>query len=113
MLVTSYCTDAPSGNPCACAVAKLEYAYTNAKELKADHEVAWQELWSHKVQFTAAEGSNLDTTTTLPNASVLQDVVDLSFYALLSSLRSDSLYSTGPGGLTNGYRSHTFWDMET
>jgi len=118
MLVTSYCTDAPSdegasGNPCACAVAKLEYAYTNAKGLKAAHNVAWQELWSHKVQFTATEGSNLDTTTTLPNASVLQVVVDLSFYALLSSLRSDSPYSTGPGGLTNGYRGHTFWDMET
>jgi trehalose/maltose hydrolase-like predicted phosphorylase len=54
------------------------------------------------------------TSIDVPNATVLQNVVDASFYALLSSMREDVPYSSSPGGLsTDGYNGHTFWDMET
>ena len=63
---------------------------------------------------STAAPTPVPTEPYMANASVLQDVVDASFYAILSSMRDDFPYSSSPGGLsTNGYRGHTFWDMET
>merc|ERR1712226_1193038 len=37
-----------------------------------------------------------------------------SLYAILSSIRADGpAFSISPGGLTNGYNGHVFWDCET
>jgi trehalose/maltose hydrolase-like predicted phosphorylase len=39
--------------------------------------------------------------------------VNASFYAILSSVRDDWAYGLAPGGLTNYYNGHSFWDTET
>lgn len=63
---------------------------------------------------TAMPPTPQPTAYELPNATVLQNVVDASFYALLSSMRDDVPLSSSPGGLsTDGYNGHSFWDMET
>lgn len=39
--------------------------------------------------------------------------VNTSIYAIVSSFREDRPFSLSPGGLTQGYNGHTFWDCET
>ncbi len=70
-----------------------------ASGLFDEHVQAWAELYASGIEI---EGQ-------LP----LAQAVNTSVYSLLSALRADWPYSTGPGGLTDGYNGHTFWDMET
>jgi trehalose/maltose hydrolase-like predicted phosphorylase len=39
--------------------------------------------------------------------------VNSSLYAIVSSFRVDRPFGLAPGGLTNGYNGHSFWDVET
>ena len=39
--------------------------------------------------------------------------VNASLYAVLSSVRDDWAHGLAPGGLTNYYNGHSFWDTET
>jgi hypothetical protein len=59
------------------------------------------------------------TTAHAHHRSLLSLIVDTARatpcrYALLSTVRADTRYSSSPGGLaTNSYNGHTFWDVET
>ena len=43
----------------------------------------------------------------------LARAANASLYAILSSVRNDRDYGLSPGGLTNGYNGHSFWDCES
>jgi trehalose/maltose hydrolase-like predicted phosphorylase len=95
--------DVPAGsNAAAEAAAEWESLQSvSADALWQQHVVGWGDLW-------ARGGVELGGNTSLAGT------VNSSLYDILSSLRSDWVWSTGPGGLgTNGYCGHSFWDMET
>eukprot|EP01031_Cornospumella_fuschlensis_P033191 gene33192-40158_t len=68
-------------------------------ELYAEHVQGWQEL-----QASGVEVRGRGDVAAAINASV---------YAILSSVRADWPYGLAPGGLTNYYNGHSFWDTET
>lgn len=68
--------------------------------LLKEHIAAWAQLWSSGIEL---EGGR-------PDAAI---AVNASLYAILSSVRDDWEYGLAPGGLTNYYSGHSFWDTET
>lgn len=119
-IFTTYCSDAPfdrtsAASPCACALNAMEAALTeDYEQLLAAHVGAWSELRQHTLEIEPSTSVSASGAGASVDPVVLQDVIDGSFYGLLSSLHDMVPYSTSPGGLpTNGYRGHTFWDMET
>ncbi len=68
--------------------------------LLKEHIAAWAQLWSSGIEL---EGNR-------PDASI---AANASLYAILSSVRDDWEYGLAPGGLTNYYSGHSFWDTET
>lgn len=68
--------------------------------LQKEHIAAWDKLWSSGIE---VEGGR-------PDAAI---AVNASLYAILSSVRDDWEYGLAPGGLTNYYSGHSFWDTET
>jgi trehalose/maltose hydrolase-like predicted phosphorylase len=72
---------------------------TPSKLLMHSHMSGWQELWSTGIEIDGR-----------PDVAV---AVNASMYAILSSIRDDWPYGLAPGGLTNYYNGHSFWDTET
>jgi trehalose/maltose hydrolase-like predicted phosphorylase len=68
--------------------------------LQTEHIAAWAQLWNAGIEFEGAR----------PDAAI---AVNASLYAILSSVRDDWPYGLAPGGLTNYYSGHSFWDTET
>ncbi|WP_051837846.1 ricin-type beta-trefoil lectin domain protein [Streptomyces sp. NRRL WC-3742] len=61
---------------------------------------AWAGLWQ--------------STVSVPGDTEMTATIHAAMFYLLASMRSDTTWSTGPGGLSsNGYNGHVFWDMET
>lgn len=67
--------------------------------LRAAHVDAWKELWQSGIEI---EGR--------PDVAM---AVNASLFAILSSVRDDWAHGLAPGGLTNYYNGHSFWDTET
>lgn len=63
------------------------------------HINAWADIWQ--------SGYRIEGRMDVARA------VNSSLYAILSSVRTDRPFSLSPGGLTQGYNGHTFWDCET
>lgn len=85
--------DIPAGStPTSAALQEWQQlVYYTPQQLWEEHAQAWAQLWDEG----GVELVGNATVSTLVNASL---------YDILSSLRSDWLWSTGPGGLgTNGY----------
>lgn len=70
-----------------------------AGTLSTSHRIAWQSLWSTGIEL---DGRN--------DAAI---AANASLYAILSSVRADWPQGLAPGGLTNYYNGHSFWDTET
>eukprot|EP00981_Chlorochromonas_danica_P008125 scaffold2028_cov181-Ochromonas_danica.AAC.3 len=68
-------------------------------ELYSTHISAWDELWQSGIEIHGRG----DVAT----------AVNASMFAILSSIREDWPYGLAPGGLTNYYNGHSFWDTET
>jgi hypothetical protein len=82
------------------AIADLENGMKLAETdtLRSEHVDAWGELWKHGVY------------TDRPDLAI---GINASLFAILSSVRADWPYGLAPGGLTNYYNGHSFWDTET
>jgi trehalose/maltose hydrolase-like predicted phosphorylase len=77
--------------------------------LQRSHVAAWAQLRRSRVELGPA-GQQRNASSIAVAAAI-----NSSFYALLSSIRSDWAggFGTSPGGLANSaYEGHTFWDME-
>jgi protein-glucosylgalactosylhydroxylysine glucosidase len=70
-------------------------------QLMEQHTRAWAQLW--------ASGGIEVSLSRLELAAA----VNSSMYYLYSAVRQDRKFSLSPGGLTNGYNGHVFWDCET
>lgn len=81
------------------ALADASKANT-ATSLYSTHTAGWAELWA--TSSVHIEG-RLDVA----------QAVNASLFAVLSSVRDDWPYGLAPGGLTNYYNGHAFWDTET
>jgi hypothetical protein len=71
----------------------------DAGKLYTAHVDGWAKLWESGIEI---EGR--------PDVAI---AVNASLYAILSSTRDDWAYGLAPGGLTNYYNGHSFWDTET
>jgi trehalose/maltose hydrolase-like predicted phosphorylase len=72
----------------------------DAQELLAAHVAEWASLWEGGVEVSG-------------NATVAL-TLNVTFYAILSSLRDDTPLGCSPSGLArNEYEGHSFWDCET
>eukprot|EP01034_Spumella_vulgaris_P028827 gene28827-35758_t len=85
----------------ASAVQEFNDGETLAAEgnLFSTHVNGWATLWS--------SGIEVEGRTDIAIA------INASLYAILSSVRDDWAYGLAPGGLTNYYNGHSFWDTET
>lgn len=70
-----------------------------AQVLRVRHTQGWAELWRANIEISGR-----------PDVAI---AINASFYAILSSVRADWAYGLAPGGLTNYYNGHSFWDTET
>jgi protein-glucosylgalactosylhydroxylysine glucosidase len=68
-------------------------------KLHALHAAEWANLWASGI-----------TIGGRPDVSA---AVNASLYAIYSSVRDDWPYGLAPGGLTNYYNGHSFWDTES
>lgn len=64
------------------------------------HVESWDTLWASGIEVVS------DTRSDVAVA------VNASLFAILSSVREDWAYGLAPGGLTNYYNGHSFWDTE-
>jgi len=98
--------DATGGVSAVSAAAETDYqtgvalASSGAGALAQPHTEAWAALWACGVEL---HGPRTD----------LGMAVNASIFAVLSSVRADWPYGLAPGGLTNYYNGHSFWDTET
>jgi trehalose/maltose hydrolase-like predicted phosphorylase len=69
-----------------------------SKQLRELHIAEWAKLWTRGV--------------TAQNHSDLNGAIKSSLYAILSSVRPDWPFGLAPGGLTNVFNGHSFWDTE-
>ena len=74
-------------------------ALAAADSLYSSHVSGWNALWTSGIE---VEGRR--------DVAV---AINASLYAILSSVRDDWPYGLAPGGLTNYYNGHSFWDTET
>lgn len=72
--------------------------------LREEHAKAWATLWESGIEVMGSETSARQDVSVAINASL---------FAVLSSVRADWPYGLAPGGLTNYYNGHSFWDTET
>jgi protein-glucosylgalactosylhydroxylysine glucosidase len=70
--------------------------------LYAAHTQRWEQLWQSGIEIV-----NPDTSFDTAYA------INASLFAMLSSAREDWPQGLAPGGLTNYYNGHSFWDTET
>jgi protein-glucosylgalactosylhydroxylysine glucosidase len=101
IFLTAMRSSLDSGNCVADALQDYKGAARQAKsgDLYSRHTSAWSELWE-----SGFEIEGRDDVAVAVNASI---------FAILSSVRDDWPYSLGPGGLTDGFAGHTFWDVES
>ena len=77
-----------------------KYTAQQPNSLLASHIAMWAELWESGVEVKG-------------NATIAA-TVNVTFYAILSSLRDDTPLGCSPSGLSrNNYEGHSFWDCET
>lgn len=72
---------------------------TSTGQLHSTHISEWAKLWTSGIEIQARSDVAVATNTSL--------------YYILSSVRDDWAYGLAPGGLTNSYNGHSFWDTET
>ena len=102
-----------AAGPSAAAAADFAEAVSMPPAaLHRSHAAAWAALRHSRVELGPAPHAGRQR-----NASgiAVAAAVNSSFYALLSSIRSDWAggWGTSPGGLANSaYEGHVFWDME-
>jgi protein-glucosylgalactosylhydroxylysine glucosidase len=84
-------------------VAVTDYKYATGLvsrgALYPQHVQAWAQVWESGIEVRGRP----DVAT----------AVNASMFAILSSVRDDWAYGLAPGGLTNYYNGHSFWDTET
>ncbi|CAM9360841.1 unnamed protein product, partial [Ectocarpus fasciculatus] len=73
---------------------------TDDGELLSTHKEGWAVLWQHGISIS---GGRSDVAL----------AINASLFAILSSVRADWPEGLAPGGLTNYYNGHSFWDTET
>jgi len=66
------------------------------------HIEKWNELWKSGIEIMNSD----------PNYDI-GIAINASMFAMLSSVRDDWPHGLAPGGLTNYYNGHSFWDTET
>lgn len=82
-----------------------ELLLASGEDLKKDtklyelHQQGWQTLWQSGIEVSGR-----------PDVAI---AANASLFAILSSVRDDWAYGLAPGGLTNYYNGHSFWDTET
>jgi hypothetical protein len=106
LLSTRYTTiDTDGAGPPGDPVSSAEF------ELAAAMHDGVDTLWQmHTNQLALLNGARIN----IQGDMALSRVVNASRYALLSTVRADTTYSSSPGGLaTNAYNGHAFWDVET
>ena len=81
---------------------KLQQESSNSSPLYLSHVQKWDELWQSGIEIM-----NSDPTYDIGIA------INSSMFAMLSSVRDDWPHGLAPGGLTNYYNGHSFWDTET
>jgi hypothetical protein len=74
-------------------------ATADSRTLWSSHQDAWKIIWSSGYEITG----RIDVAR----------AVNASIYAIMASVRPDWPYSLAPGGLTQAYNGHSFWDCET
>jgi trehalose/maltose hydrolase-like predicted phosphorylase len=85
--------------------AGMKLAHTRSAEHSTTHQLlrshmdGWKQLWKSGVEVAGR-----------PDVAI---AVNASFFAILSSVRDDWAQGLAPGGLTNWYNGHSFWDTET
>jgi hypothetical protein len=67
--------------------------------LLTSHCAGWSALWESGIEVSGR-----------PDIAA---AVNSSLFAILSSVRDDWAFGLAPGGLTNYYNGHSFWDTET
>lgn len=99
--VSAFRTSLDSESVASSAVADLQLSrqLSDAGELFSQHVDGWKELWKSGIEISGR-----------PDVGV---AVNASLYAIHSSVRADWPYGLAPGGLTNYYNGHSFWDTET
>jgi trehalose/maltose hydrolase-like predicted phosphorylase len=98
--ITAIRTSLDSSNTPSDCLNDWQDAMNNGGTLFSDHTQAWRDLWTPRIE--------------LSGDPYLAQVVNASFYYILSSVRADWPYALSPGGLaSNGYNGHVFWDCET
>jgi protein-glucosylgalactosylhydroxylysine glucosidase len=80
--------------------SQLSFQPQAQSTLLQEHIAAWSKLWN----------SGIELTGNRPDAAI---AINASLFAILSSVRDDWEYGLAPGGLTNYYSGHSFWDTET
>lgn len=81
------------------AVSEYKAAVSSKASLLTAHAAAWAGLWASGIEVSGR-----------PDVSV---AANASLFAILSSARQDWPQGLAPGGLTNYYNGHSFWDTET
>lgn len=104
---TSYSpdTDGPLGDvtlSCLFNALKFQSSDLLSSSLYESHVNRWDRLWE-----SGLEIMNPDTSYDTGYA------INASLFAMLSSVREDWPHGLAPGGLTNYYNGHSFWDTET
>lgn len=97
MCVLATCT-ATKKTPLILARRYYRNAYKVREKLKSEHIKAWKELFKSRIEI---EGD--------PQLALH---VNASLYALYSCLRDKVPWAPAPGGLTNSFNGHVFWDSD-
>jgi trehalose/maltose hydrolase-like predicted phosphorylase len=69
-------------------------------QLRSQHVMSWASLWESGIEVMGDQRSDVAVA------------VNASWFAILSSVRDDWPHGLAPGGLTNYYNGHSFWDTE-
>jgi protein-glucosylgalactosylhydroxylysine glucosidase len=89
----------------SCLFNALKFQQTSdplSSPLYESHVDQWNQLWKSGIEVL-----NPDTSFDAGYA------INASLFAMLSSVREDWPHGLAPGGLTNYYNGHSFWDTET
>lgn len=93
--------DAADGDVFSAALSDYNNAVKLAEDgdLWSSHVAAWAEIWKSGVEVQGR-----------PDVGI---AINSSLFAILSSVRDDWPHGLAPGGMTNYYNGHSFWDTET
>jgi trehalose/maltose hydrolase-like predicted phosphorylase len=78
---------------------EVAHSYALAGSLLTTHSAGWEKLWKSGIEIKGR-----------PDVA---KAVNASMFYILSSVREEWAYGLAPGGLTNYYNGHSFWDTET